>query len=112
MILYTDVLQVVLLLTQAVYTSASCNRGYIRVNGVGPCTACAAGKYHEAVGSNRCFDCSTGTYSTVVGARSESTCIECDYTAGRWTGVPPDAFVKLDFMVQTEALRVHVVQVD
>jgi hypothetical protein len=79
------VLQVVLLLTQTVYTSAQCSRGYIRVKGAGPCTACAAGKYHEAVGSNTCWDCSSGTYSTVVGATSESTCIECDYNAGLWT---------------------------
>lgn len=85
MISYTDLLHVVLLLTQTVFTSAQCNGGYVKVNGVGPCTACAPGKFHEASGSNRCVDCATGTYSTTVAAKSESTCIQCNSDAGLGT---------------------------
>ncbi len=49
---------------------------------IGPatCTQCIAGKYLETTGAytvDACVNCPSGTYSTTAGAGAESTCIKC-----------------------------------
>ena len=57
-------------------TDCTCNPGYTGPDG-GPCTACVAGKYKPASGSEPCTLCDAGKSSTSVSATSSGTCNTC-----------------------------------
>ena len=43
----------------------------------GACTACAAGKYKDEIGSKACTECAANTYSTTIAANSSDVCLSC-----------------------------------
>lgn len=64
-------------------TLCKCIPGYTGQD-TGPCTACAAGTYKDAIGSSECTSCPPATYSSTVGANGAAYCLACPaYTTSR-----------------------------
>ena len=57
-------------------TACVCNAGYTGPDGGGDCTACAEGKYKDALGS---AECKTGCSAGYMGADGGGDCTACPY---------------------------------